>query len=329
MIRKKNKKYLQAILLAVIIVFLAGFFYWQYNLLPVNPLDKSTKNFTVTQGESVRSVARSLQNKGLIKNWMVFLFQVKLFSKEEQIQAGEFNLSPSWSLNQITKVLGHGTFDVTVTVPEGFRNEEIAKRLETETGISARAFLLSSREGYMFPDTYTFAKNSSAQFMANLMEQTFSKKITAINSEALAPGKKFSGLTLNQLVVLASLVEREAKHKQDRPIVAGILLKRLQNDWPLEVDASIQFALGYDIAQKTWWRNNLTQEELAVNSLYNTRKNKGLPPGPICNPGSDSLRAVFYPQETSYWFYLSDKNGNMHYAKTLEEHNANVQKYIF
>ena len=130
------------------------------------------------------------------------------------------------------------------------------------------------------------------------------------------------------MIILASIVEREAKHDQDRSVVAGILKKRYQKGWPLEADATIQYALGYDEIEKTWWRKKLSTEDLQIDSSYNTRINPGLPPTPICNPGLAAINAVITPKETSYWYYISDQKNNMHYATTLDAHNQNIEKYL-
>lgn len=317
--KKNNNKMFWVLLLLVLVLSVVGIFFWEISLAPVNPSDKSIRQFTVEKGEALKAVAHSLEQKGLIRSWLIFVLQVKKQGLSGQIQAGDFKLSPSLSSGQVLEVLNHGTKDIWVTIPEGWRKEEIDERLVKLLGFTSGDFSQIASEGYMFPDTYLIPKNATASFVVDLMRQNFDKKITA---------KKFSGLSLLEIVTLASIVERETKHSQDRPLVAGILLKRLQHDWPLEVDATLQYALGYSASEKNWWRKNLTQDDLNLNSPYNTRIYKGLPPGPISNPGLASLQAVFNPQDSPYWFYLSDKNGNMHYAKTIEEHTENIKKFL-
>jgi len=154
-----------------------------------------------------------------------------------------------------------------------------------------------------------------------IIDKNFQKKV--LKNQASEIQK--SGMEINQILTLASIVERETRQASDRAIVAGILLKRLENSWPLQVDATIQYAVG---KKGDWWPSNLTREDLEVNSPYNTYLNRGLPPGAICNPGLSSIISVLQPKQTDYWFYISDKNGVMHYAKTGEEHGANVEKYL-
>lgn len=136
-----------------------------------------------------------------------------------------------------------------------------------------------------------------------------------------------ASLTPDNVLILASLVEREARASADRPIIAGILLKRLRDGHPLQVDATVQYAIGYTHSDG-WWRKELTTDDLKFKSPYNTYINAGLPPGAICNPGLSSITAVIHPTPTDYYYYLSDKSGQMHYARTLEEHNANIARYL-
>lgn len=324
----KHKKVLPLLVLLALVLLTGGIFFWQISLSPVNLFDKNTQTFVVKNGEALKTVAQSLEQKGLIHSWLIFVLQAKRLGASGQIQAGDFQLSPSLSMGQIIEALNHGTKDVWVTIPEGWRKEEIDERLVKQLGLTPGDFPQAAIEGYMFPDTYLIPQEVNADGVIKMMRQNFEKRIININPSALLPNKKFSGLTLPEIVTLASLVERETKHSQDRPLVAGILIKRLQYDWPLEVDATLQYALGYSASEKTWWRKNLTADDLELNSPYNTRKFKGLPPGPISNPGLASLQAVFNPQGSPYWFYLSDKNGQMYYAKTIEEHTENIKKFL-
>ena len=130
------------------------------------------------------------------------------------------------------------------------------------------------------------------------------------------------------MIVLASIVERESKNTDERPIIAGILLKRLEEGIPLAVDATIQYALGYQSNEKTWWKKDLTVQDLEVEGPFNTRRVVGLPPAPIANPGISAIKAVASPKQSSYYYYIHDKDGEAHFAKTIEEHNANVGKYL-
>jgi len=139
---------------------------------------------------------------------------------------------------------------------------------------------------------------------------------------------KQKGFTLDEVLSIASLVEREAKFPKDRPLVASVILNRLKEGMKLDIDATIQYALGYQPNDKSWWKKELTIEDLEINSSYNTYKNAGLPPSPIANPGLLAIIAVIDAPKTEYFYYISDKQGKNHFAKTIEEHNINISKYL-
>lgn len=310
-----------------IILFLVLFFYlfFKQGTLPVNKNNKSTKIFVITPGQPLQKIIDNLEKEELIRSKIVFFLVVKQLGIEKNIQAGDFRLSQSMNAYEIANNLTHGTLDVWVTIIEGLRKEEIAEILSKKFNISQTEFIKLAKEGYLFPDTYLIPKNADSKMIINILKNNFNNKF----NQNLKKQAEKKGLTVDEVVTLASIVEKEAKHKQDKKTVASILLKRLKNDWPLQVDASIQYALGYQINEKNWWKKNLSLDDLKIDSPYNTYKNKGLPPGPICNPGLDSIIAVIESDiNTPYWYYISDKNTNMHYAKTLEEHERNIEKYL-
>lgn len=318
-------KKIQAIFL--ILIFLIGFFivFYYQGIKPYNKLDKSTKIFVIPPGQPLDEIINNLEKEKLIRSKIVFYFVVKKLGIEKKIQAGDFRLSPSMDVYQIAKNLTHGTLDIWVTLVEGLRKEEIGEIISKSFNIKEIEFTSLAKEGYLFPDTYLIPKYANAEIVIKILTDNFNKKFT--QDLKIKAAKK--GLSENEVVILASLVEKEAKSFADKKVVAGILLKRLDSDWPLQVDATIQYALGYQTKEKTWWKKYLAIDDLKIDSPYNTYKNKGLPPGPICNPGLDSIRAVIEAdKDTPYWYYISDKKGNMHYAKTLEEHNQNIEKYL-
>lgn len=322
------KKFLFILSPFLLIVFVSLlFFWWKNNLQPVDNNNPVTKIFIIQNGESVKSIAENLEKNKLIKSSLAFLLYVKLNNLQNKIQAGDFRLSQSFNLEKIINELQHGTLDIIVTIPEGLRKEEIAKIMSDKMAISIENFLEVAEEGYMFPDTYFFPKNSSAKNIADIMKNNFNKRLASIEGYK-SDETIINGMNLREIIIMASIVEREAKYDEDRPIVAGILIKRLKAEWPLEVDATLQYVLGYSEEEKKWWRNNITVSDLEVKSPFNTRINKGLPPSPICNPGLSVIKSVLYPQTSDYWFYLSDKTGKMHYGKTIEQHTDNIKKYL-
>jgi len=321
----KLKNKLFVLIIFTTIIGSGLYLYYREGTLPVNKNNKTTKIFIIQKGENLTSVAKNLYKEELIRNKLIFYLVVKQLGFEKKIQAGDFRLSPSMDTHQIAETLTHGTLDVWVTIIEGLRKEEIAQIFSKELNIPEYEFTKNADEGYLFPDTYLIPRQATAEGVINILTSNFNKKY----SQRLKRKAKLKGLTDHQVITLASLVEKEAKFDKDRKEVASIILKRIRNDWPLQIDATVQYALGYQPNEKTWWKQVLTADDLKIDSPYNTYKNKGLPPGPIANPGLSSIKAVVNAdQKTPYWYYLSDKSGRMHYSKSLEKHNANIKKYL-
>lgn len=282
------------------------------------------KTFVIPEGETLTQIAKRLKNEGLIKNALAFRILAASSGFAKKIQAGSFQLSPSLKAAEIAKELTSGTFDVWITIPEGWRVEEIGQRLEEKLGVDKGEFVKSAKEGYMFPDTYLIPKKATAAEVAKIMRDNFEARVDANLRKLLAN----SGLTLEQAIILASIVEREVKFAQDRSIVAGILVKRWRNNLGLEADATVQYAVGFQKNESSWWKSQLTANDLKIDSPYNTRRFAGLPPTPICNPGLASIKAVVAPFETDFLYYVSDSEGKIHYAKTLPEHIENIRSFL-
>lgn len=304
------------------LAFFGAIAWWQNSSAPVNKHDSTKKTFSIEQGMGVREIANELKAEGLIKDPVVFFLIVKQLGLDGKIQAGQFYLSPSMSAPEIAKALQVGTFDVQVTIPEGKRAEEVAEILQGKFSQYDDSWVpaLKAHEGYLFPDTYAFPKDASIDDIVKKMTDTFDEKLATLPS-----GRR--NLSEDELVTIASMVEREALYAEDRPLVASVIFNRIKEGMVLNIDATIQYALGYQPAQKTWWKKSLSLDDLEVASSYNTYKNAGLPPGPISSPGLDVLQAVMNAPDTDYLFYVSDKQGHNHYTKTLESHNANIEKY--
>ncbi len=322
---KKTTTVRMVVLISIVVfVVLGARLWWRQALSAVDESDTTPHIFVINKGEGVRSIASRLASEGLIRDPIAFFLTIKLLGIDNDIQAGDFRLNPAMDTPSIAKELTLGLLDVWVTTLEGWRVEEIALTLSKELSIPESEFLPFAQEGYMFPDTYLIPRDATGATIAAMFRDNFDKRFTKdLQSQA-----KKQGLTVHEAVTLASIVEREALHDEDRPIIAGILLKRLDNDWPLDADATVQYAVGYQAKEKSWWKKQLSSSDLAIKSPYNTRLHKGLPPDPISNPGLASLQAVVSPKETEYWFYLSDTKGVNHYATTLEEHNENIRKYL-
>lgn len=295
---------------------------WLYfNIQPVSS-NKEFKNFLIPKGSSASAVGNKLQNAGLIKSGLAFRIYLQFTGQAKKIQTGEFRLSPSFNLFQVVDQLSRGPIEIWVTVPEGLRREEIAGRFASNLDRDqtfVNEFLASSKgkEGYLFPDTYLFPKDASASAVIAKMVRTFDAKTADLTQSG-------SSLSSKDLVTLASLIERETKGDAERPVVAGIILNRLNAGWPLQIDASVQYVAGN---AGNWWPI-LTKADLQINSPYNSYKFTGLPPAPIASPGITSIKAAFNPEESDYWYYIHDNSGVIHYATTLTEHNSNIRTYL-
>lgn len=293
--------------------------------MPVNKNSLTSTIFVVNPGESLNTITNNLSKQELIRNKIVFYLIVKQLGIERNIQAGEFRLSPDMPAIDVAKNLTHGTFDTKVTLKEGMRKEEMAQVISKNFNIPEVEFIKAADEGYIFPDTYEFPRMATTETILSKIKNNFKNKFNA----ELHTKAKNKGLTEKEVLILASLVEREARQDTTRQKVASIILKRYLADWPLDIDATVQYALGYQVEEKSWWKKDLTNEDKLIDSPYNTYKNTGLPPEPICNPSLSSIKAVINADpNTPYWYYITDKNGVMRYAVTLEEHQANIDKYL-
>lgn len=310
------------IILALLVIVFS--FWYKEGLLPVEKDDNTAKIFVIKQGESINSIVNNLKNADLIRDKLVFYLLIKKLGIEKSIQAGDFRLTRSMSAVEIAKELTHGTLDVWVTIIEGLRKEEIANIFAKSHNIPETLFIEKAVEGYLFPDTYLIPRDAGVEQILKILSDNFEKKV----SKDIVESAKNKGFSKDELLTLASIIERETQSYEDKKIVAGVLLNRLRLGMPLQVDATIQYALGYDEKERSWWKKQLSNKDLRIDSAYNTYINTGLPPGPICNPGLDSILAVIDAVDTNYLYYISDKTGKMHYATTLEEHNRNISKYL-
>lgn len=308
----------------VVLLAWGGWFWWQYSISPVEPGNSTPVILTVSSGDGAKSIAANLASKNLIHSKTGFYLLIKLLGIEKDLQAGDFRLNKSMDARTIALTMTHGILDVWVTTLEGWRNEEIASQVSHDLNIPEDQFLQYSREGYMFPDTYLIPRDATASAVVDIFMENFNKKVT----QSMREDARKTGLTFTQTLTLASIVEREGKTEGDRPVIAGILLNRYKQNMALQVDATLQFALGYQPFEKSWWKKELSEDDKNINSPYNTYENPGLPPGPISNPGLAAIKAAIYPATTEYLYYLHDKTGAVHYAKTIEEHNANIRKYL-
>lgn len=318
--------------LAALLIIGAYRFYTGSLKSPLNPEKAMRMIVEVPSGATASDIADILYEKALIGSPFTFKLYLKQKGFQEKIKAGTFVLSPGQSPAEIAEALVSGKpQEFPVTLLEGWTLAQMAEHLETLGLTTQEKFLDCLKtctftfdflpkkhlEGYLYPDTYFVdpASFTESGFIRRLI-QTFRNKLDD-DWRAI----KKSGRTLDQIVIMASIVEREEGEPEERPRVAGILWKRLDASRGLDADATILYALGRT-------KGGLNYEDLQTNSLYNTRKYRGLPPGPISNPSLSSLRAALYPEITPYWYYLHDSKGEVHYGKTLEAHNENKANYL-
>jgi UPF0755 protein len=309
--------YLVSILVAVLCI--TGAYLIQIpNYFPTNTV------VTVKKGQSIQEVATHLQKRRVITSPFVFRLLVEKWNKSDTVVAGEYYFQKPRSVFAVARRLSDGAFGLVphaVTIPEGATSFQIADLLEDKLGeknFDTQEFLHHARplEGYLFPDTYSFLPNTDEREIVKTMQQNFHQQIDTIREKIQSFGKP-----LRDVVVMASLLEKEARTTKSRRIISGILWKRLRMDMRLQVDAVFTYING----KSTF---DLTYDDLRNDSPYNTYRYHGLPAGPIANPGLDSLKAAIHPTKTDYLYYLSDMQGNMHYAKNLEQHKANKRLYL-
>ena len=314
---------LTAFLVIALLAFGLIFVWWDNGMSPVNRFDKEKKIFVIKKQETVREIGNSLKKNGLIRDPVAFFIFIKVFSRDKSIQAGDYKLSPSMDLKAVVDNLNHGTLDKWVTIPEGFRAQEIADLLKENMPNFKEEWRLklAENEGYLFPDTYLIPKDAEIDGIISILRNNFDAKVKAI-------GVNEDTQSFKRNLIIASLIEREARFGEDMPLVSSVIHNRLEEGMPLQIDATVQYLLGYQASEKRWWKKNLTNIDLKIPSPYNTYINVGLPPAPISNPGILSLQAAISPTDTNYLYYVSDSKGHLHFAKNIEAHNLNIQKYI-
>ncbi len=300
--------------------------------------------FTIQLGENGTTVALRLERLGIIRDAELFRLLLRYWGVDVQLEAGDYELRRNMSMPQVVSQLQHGRLSAKrVTIREGLRAEEVAYLLATEGLVDQEEFIRLVRddsfhydflrdrpatapktlEGFLFPDTYEFPVNITATALIDIMLQNFDRRVTIeMRQQALD-----QGLTLFQVLTLASIVEREAVVPEERPIIAGVYLNRLRRGIYLEADPTVQYAKGYDPRTGTWWPRLSLEELRTVDSPFNTFIHPGLPPGPICSPGLASIEAVLNPANTRYLFFHAKGDGTHAFAETFEEHLANQKKY--
>jgi len=308
--------FIKGVVTSALVIFLIAI-YQLGIVFPTRPIFAST--VAIQEGSNASDIAGVLKRHNIIRSEAFFLWLVYGAGVHDKLSAGIFSFSEPMSTIGAIRALTADREEVTVVIPEGSTIRDIAGILELKgiqgaSGFAAAAAVVG--EGYLFPDTYRFYVTSSAESIVQEMHEHFQEKLSHFEEEIAD-----SGRTQGEIVIMASIIEREVPTKKDKELISGIFWKRMADEHPLQVDATLYYELG-----KT--SRELTREDLNTETPYNTYQHLGLPPGPISNPGIESIEAALRPKPSPYYFYLSGRDGTTHFARTFEEHIANRNRYL-
>lgn len=309
-------------------------------IFPAQPLT-DPQPFRIELGEATASILQRLEIEGFIPSAAALRTYMVYKGIDTTLQAGDYQISPSMTPIEIAYALQDAVpSSVNFSILAGWRLEEIAQSLPTSgLNITPNEFLIAARsgtyptspsyfvpasaslEGFLYPDTYQFRRDVPINEFINTILGNFNQKLTS----DIQQGYNRQGLTPYEGVILASIVEREAVVPEEMPLIASVFLNRLAIDMKLDSDPTVQYAIGFNQAQKTWWTNPLSLDDLRVDSPYNTYRYPGFPPGPIANPSLDALKAVAFPAQTPYYYFRAacDNSGRHLFAETFREHVGN------
>jgi len=331
-----TKKFITLGYIFIVIAIIFCYFYLQ-TAGPGKPSEE-LKLFKIEKGQSFKEISENLLKEDFVKNKKLFEIYALLMNVKSRFQPGSYYLRPSISFKDLIQNLTSIPLpeEQTITILEGWQIKEIAEYLEKETEIRKEEFLKktdelknidyeflldrpknATLEGYLFPDTYRVYKKSTSEEIIKKMLENFNQKL----SDELRAEIKKQNKTIFEILTMASLIEKEARTDLERRVISDIFWKRLEAKIPLQSCASINYILGVS-------KRRLSIEETRVPSPYNTYLNRGLPPGPINNPGINSIKAAIEPIKTDYWYFLSTEEGQTIFSRTKEEHDLNKAKYL-
>jgi UPF0755 protein len=346
---KRSKRKLALLITLLLLLLIVGGvsgigLYIANALQPMQASDQEV-SVTIPQGAGSLAIAKELEVKGLIKNSSIFTYYLKVKKQGSRLQAGEYSMKPGMTFDEMIEKLNKGDTVkqevIRVTIPEGFTIQQIADKLAEQTPWKSDIFLqqadmaaqfqsdaISSLpdnkgikhrlEGYLFPETYEFKKGSTEQEFIERTLQELDKKLATLPSD-WKEKLQARGLTVHQMLTIASLIEREVVVDDERALVSGVINNRLKKNMPLQIDATVQYLFDKP-------KERLLEKDLQIQSPYNTYLNTGLPPGPIASPSLASIKAAVYPEETKYLFYVTKKDGTKGhlFAETFDEHKKNI-----
>lgn len=328
------KKLLLLVLVLLVVAAASTFYIWRGVALPYQGFE-GEQFVTIDSGSSVPAIGRRLAAAGVVRDARAFQIAARIKGDEKRLQAGEYRFDRAASAFEVVERIARGdVFVRPITFPEGRTAAEMAVIYEQRGFGPAADFAAAADdparvkvidpsapdlEGYLFPSTYRLARSATARTLVQLMVQSFEKAFDADLRAAAAA----QGLSVREAVTLASLVEEEAQKPEERPLISAVYHNRLKIGMGLQCDATVIYAL----QRAGRWNGNITKADLAMDSPYNTYRYRGLPPGPIANPGRASLEAAVKPADAGYLYYVSRNDGSHAFATTLDEHNRNVQQY--
>ena len=320
--------------IVVCIVFLSGIFLvigFRNFLNSPNKKKSPHQVFIIRDGLPLKKVVDELEKKEIISSGTLFLVWARLMGYSRKIKAGEYRLSSEMTPLKILKIISEGSIiTYPVTIPEGFTIKQIGEILDGKGVVDKGDFLSLVRdpnivkrynisgpdlEGYLYPDTYYFGKDLSSMSVIDVMVKRFRDVFKPFQERA-----EQLGMTLEEVITLASIVEKETGQAEERPIIASVFLNRLKKGMRLETDPTVIYGIKE-------FNGNLTRKDLAHPTPYNTYVIRGLPPGPIANPGKEAIKAVLYPANSDYLFFVSKKDGTHYFSRTFPEHNKAVDIY--
>lgn len=311
--------------------------------------DPETVLIDVKAGDSAALIGQRLEAAGVIESADTFGLLASATGSERKLAAGEYEFEQGTSVvDALSRIRNGLTAARVVTIPEGLRIEEIAALLDRRGITKARDFVSAivangllgpsgstlaagrpagaTLEGYIYPATYSFSRKADTQDVVNAMLKAMDERFTL----QMRDQAKEAGLTPHEVITLASIIEREIVIPEERPMVASVYLNRLRQGMALQADPTVQYAVGpapNTLGQQSYWKRDLTSQDLQSGSPYNTYARQGLPPGPIANPGIDSILAVLHPAQTNYLYFVARPDGSHAFSATFEEHQQNVERY--
>ena len=310
---------------------IGGLFYYQAS----NSVSEDTQPIiiSISPGDSLKKISIDLKNHRLIRSASAFRLLANIRKQQTQIQVGEYELNQSMlPMDILTAITSGKTLFHSVTIPEGYRITEIAELLAAKNLINKKKFIEETKnseiikslditsdslEGYLFPETYHFSKHSSERKIVHTMVNTFKKRVIRKKFMNHVPQ---SSLTLHEIITLASIIEKETGANDERKHISSVFHNRLRKKMLLQTDPTVIYAIeNFD--------GNIRKKDLNIDSPYNTYRYKGLPPGPIANPGMKSITAALNPIKTNHLYFVSRKDGSHHFSSSLEEHNRAVKQY--